>query len=128
MYKTTMYPLLFFSFITYHNWHSRVLIDKKGFHHFSHLLTITFLVTYFCVMLYQLYMENTSKLNKLENMSEFFFDIFGAMIVTVSMEDKSYVALLVVFIPRGIVYLVVRRMLLRDFFPIEYLKIFSVVL
>jgi hypothetical protein len=73
-------------------------------------------------------MENTSKLNKLENMSEFFFDIFGAMIVTVSMEDKSYVALLVVFIPRGIVYLVVRRMLLRDFFPIEYLKIFSVVL
>jgi hypothetical protein len=50
------------------------------------------------------------------------------MIVTVSMGDKSYVALIAVFIPRGIVYLLIRRMLLRDFQAVEYLKLLSVTL
>jgi hypothetical protein len=128
MYKTTMYPLLFFSFITYHDWHARVLVDKHGFHHFSHILAIAYLIIYFCVTLYQFYMETTAKITKLENVSEFVFDVLAAMIVTVSMGDKSYVALIAVFIPRGVVYLLIRRMLLRDFQSVEYIKILSVTL
>lgn len=123
-----MYPLLFFSFITYHDWHARVLVDKHGFHHFSHILAIAYLIIYFCVTLYQFYMETTAKITKLENVSEFVFDVLAAMIVTVSMGDKSYIALIAVFIPRGIVYLLIRRMLLRDFQAVEYLKLLSVTL
>jgi hypothetical protein len=123
-----MYPLLFFSFITYHDWHARVLVDKHGFHDFSHVLAIAYLIIYFCVTLYQFYMETTTKITKLENVSEFVFDILAAMIVTVSMGDKSYVALIAVFIPRGVVYLLIRRMLLRDFQKVEYIKVLSVTL
>jgi hypothetical protein len=44
------------------------------------------------------------------------------------MGDKSYIALIAVFIPRGVVYLLIRRMLLRDFQSVEYMKILSVTL
>jgi hypothetical protein len=49
------------------------------------------------------------------------------MIIAISTHKKSYVALVAVFIGKGLVYLVSRRFLLRDFKSIEYLKILSVV-
>jgi hypothetical protein len=55
------------------------------------------------------------------------FAVLAAMIIAISTHKKSYVALVAVFIGKGLVYLVSRRFLLRDFKSIEYLKILSVV-
>lgn len=123
-----MYPLLFFSFVTYHDWNALVLIEKHGFHHFSHILAIGLLLAYSGVTIYQFFLEDTSKVNKIENANEFLSAVFGAMIVAVSMHSKAYTALVVIFIFRGAVYIISRRRLLRDFFNIEYLKVVTVCL
>lgn len=125
-YKTTMYPLIFFSFVTFHNWSALILVNKHGFHHFSHILALGLFISYLVVTLFQIFWESTSKLNKIENANEFICAVFGAMIVTVSTHSKAYISLIVVFIFRGAVYIVSRRHYLRDFLNIEYTKIASV--
>lgn len=126
-YKTTMYPLLFFSLVTYHNWLARILVSH-GFHHFTHILAIAVFVIYFTVTQYQFYMEVTSKVYRIENASEFVCDVLGGMIVAVSMHSKAYLATIAVFVLKGLVYIVSRKLLLRDFLNIEYLKVLSVAL
>jgi hypothetical protein len=59
-----MYPLLFFTFITYRHWDANILVAKSGYHNFCHILAIALVIIYFFVTMWQFYIEVISKLNK----------------------------------------------------------------
>jgi hypothetical protein len=76
-----MYPLIYFSFVTFQNWHVRILTDHLGFMHFSQGLAIGICIFYLLVTMYQIWAETISKINKIENASEFFCDCLAALII-----------------------------------------------
>jgi hypothetical protein len=65
LYKTCMYPLIFFSFMTIHNWHARILTDHTKFLHFSQGLAIAICVSYLLVTIYQVWWETIAKIHKI---------------------------------------------------------------
>lgn len=54
-YKTCMYPALYFSFVTLHNWKPRILIDQPRFGAVCLGIAIAICVAYSLVTLFQIW-------------------------------------------------------------------------
>ena len=65
IYKTCMYPLLFFAIINIRNWNVSMLVTSPNFRMFSLSLYATIVIYYFLVSLWQWFGEITAKLSKI---------------------------------------------------------------
>lgn len=65
IYKTCMYPLLFFAIINIRNWNVSMLVTSPNFRMFSLFLYATIVICYFLVSLWQWFGEITAKLSKI---------------------------------------------------------------
>ena len=128
LYKTCMYPLLFFSFVTFWNWNAMVLTSHAHFHNISRGLAVTLFLTYLLVTFYQVWWETIAKVNKVENALEFGSACIASLIICGSIHSRVYLLLMLLFCFRAGVYVMLRRVILRDFRNIEYLKLFSTAL
>lgn len=121
-YKICMFPLLFFSFVTFFNWSPLVLTPSPSFQLINQVLCMVLLIVYVGVTLYQWFLETTANVSKVENVMEFVSAALVSLILTVTIHHKTYLLIMVVFVGRSIVYVVSRRVFLRDFFRAEYFK------
>jgi hypothetical protein len=128
LYKTCMYPLLFFSFVTFWNWNAMVLTSHTHFHNISRGLAVTLFLTYLLVTFYQVWWETIAKVNKVENALEFGSACIASLIICGSIHSRVYLLLTLLFCFRAGVYVMLRRRILRDFRKIEYLKLLSTLL
>ena len=125
-YKACMYPLLFFAFMQFGNWSPLMLVDSNRlFSQFTRWLAVAVLVAYFVVTTCQVRYEQVSRLNRIENATEFYCDCLAAMIIALSVFSTRYLLVLAVIVPRGVGYVLLRREILRDFRPIEYFRLLS---
>lgn len=127
IYKVCMYPLIFFSFINIQNWKPTVLTSHPGFTHFTRGAAVAFFLSYLLVTMYQVWGENIAKINRIENAMEFLCGCACALILCNSLHNHNYLYLTIVFSFRAGCYIMLRRVILRDFRNIEYLKILSTV-
>lgn len=127
-YKSCMYPVLYFSFVFLHEWKSRILSDHPSFMSFCFGVAVTACVAYTLVTVYQIWFENISQIHKIENTSEFVSIVTAGVILALTEFTQFYLAIVAVFILRGGIYLMLRKSILRDFKPIEHLKIFTTML
>lgn len=127
-YKLCIQPLLFFSFVTYSNWHPRSMVSYPQFLNVCHVLTVLIPVLYLLVTAFQIWGENISRLNRVEDAMEFFSAATVAWVISQSLHKKLYAAVVIILLFRGAVYIMLRRIILRDFKTIEYTKVFTTVL
>lgn len=116
LYKICMYPLLFFSFMTFFNWSPLVLTPSPSFQLTNQVLCMILLIVYVGITLYQWFLETTANVSKVENVTEFASAALTSLILTVTIHHKTYLLITLVFIGRTVVYIVSRRGFLRDFF------------
>ena len=84
-YKTCMYPLLFFAFMQFTNWSPRMMVDQHiPFSQFTRWLAVIVLIAYFLATVFQIRYEQISKINRIENATEFYCDCLAAMVIALS--------------------------------------------
>lgn len=125
-YKTCMYPLMFLCLMSFKAWQPKMFVAQY-FLGVSHALCIVLFVMYTVVTGFQVWFETIARVNKLESFFEYVWDLVAGLIIAVTIHKATYLALIVVFVARGMGYLVIRKMLLRDFLRAEYLKVLSVI-
>lgn len=122
-YKTLMYPMLFFSMLTFSNWNARTIHYNPLYSFINHFVSIFAIIFYLVVTLWQTYLETISRLGKIENLMEFVTVCIACAILAFTLHKITFLLLLVVFFIRALIYLAVRIYLLRDFNLLEYMKI-----
>jgi hypothetical protein len=124
LYKTCMYPLVFFSFVTLDNWRMGVyvLTDHQTYELVCRISSAIIPFGYLAVTVWQLRSESVSKIYRLENVIEYVSVLMASMVIVLSVHTSVYVTVFVVFLLRGLAYLFIRRRYMRYFQTVEYIK------
>jgi hypothetical protein len=128
-YKTCMMPLLFFSFATFRNHRDmKMLSGESTFSTVSLYTAIGFVSVYTAVTIWQWKWEIIAKVHRIENLCEYIFAFLTAFLLVFTIKTDYFLLIILVFLTRAIVYLQIRRRLLRDFLKVDYIKVLVAVL
>lgn len=89
-YKTCMYPLLFFSVINLRNWNAQSMMELETFKRATLGLSIFLISVYSIVPFWQWFFETTARVNRIENVLEFFWASCATVILAFTIQSDLF--------------------------------------
>jgi hypothetical protein len=127
IYKTCMYPLLFFSVVTLQQWGSVVFVGPQ-FKQLCNIIAAVLIGGYLIVTIWQTFFETVANISKLENLSEFLSAALSSIIIVLGIHNNFYLLLIAVALLRAAAYIIIRVRYFRGFTRLEFIRLGSALL
>jgi len=127
VYKTCMYPLVFFSLITLSQWGGVSFVDPQ-LKQTCNIICAVLVGGYTLVTVWQVFFETVAHISKFDNLCEFLSVALCSLIIVWSVHSTAYLTVIAVVALRAGAYVVIRVRYFRHFSKFEFIRLGSAVL